>query len=121
MLKKILSLCAALVLTAACASATPTSAVSTVNWNAYTDPSGVGFYLYWRSDVPTSAYSNTSRIQITSITAVTEAIATAVPTPHSSSLCFVLTAYDAAGNESAYSNEACGYTGFPGPAGTNLK
>lgn len=120
-LKKLLFTLCSLALTVACASATPSPAVSSLSWNAYTDTNAVGFYVYWRADVPGSAYSNLNRLQITNTTAITEAIASVVPATHPSSVCFVLTAYDAAGNESAYSNEACGFMGFTNPAGVAVK
>lgn len=103
----------------ACATsqATPTSTVSTLAWDAYIDTNGKGFYVYWKDKSNTAAtYTNVNRTQITSIATVSEAIALVVPLIHPSSLCFVLTAYDGSGNESGYSNEVCGFTGFTTPA-----
>ena len=105
------------IMTACASHATPTPVVAGLAWDAYTDPSGVGFYVYWKDQGnATSTYNNTNRTQITDRTRVGILMNAIVAATHPSSMCFVLTAYDSAGNESAYSNEACGFTGIPNPA-----
>src|SRR5574337_191831 len=108
---------ALLLISVVTACATPTPVVSTLSWDTYTDSNAVGFYVYWRQNNASSAYNNTNRVQLTGITTVQDAISAVVPVTHPSSVCFVLTAYDSAGNESAFSNEACGFIGMDAPAG----
>lgn len=105
------------VLTACTSHATPTTVMQGLAWDAYTDTSAAGFYVYWKDQGnATSAYNNTNRTQITDITKVSILLNAIVAATHPSSLCFVLTAYDSANNESGYSNEVCGFAGMPNPA-----
>lgn len=116
MLKMFLTI-ALMLISVVTACATPTPTVSTLAWDAYTDSNGVGFYIYWRQNNASSSYNNTNRVQVTGTTTVQDAISAVIPATHPSSVCFVLTAYDSANNESAFSNEACGFVGLNSPAG----
>ena len=91
--------------------AVPTPHAKKISWDAYTDTSADKLYLYYRIDDGTSTYDDGQRIQMD----VTETEVLLVDTNlgNSKNLCFVLTAGDAAGNESGYSNEVCGFVGLP--------
>ena len=93
--------------------ATPTNVVTTLSWDAYTNAEGTGFYVYWRKNSTGTTYSNVNRFQIVGVTATSQLISGALPTIRPADLCFVLTVYNSVGSESAYSNEVCGFTGFP--------
>ena len=100
-----------LFVTTACATPTPT--VTTLEWNVYTDVNGKSFFVYWKDQSNiTATYNNINRIQIKSITTISTLINVVLPVVRPSSACFVLTAADGAGNESGYSNEACGFVGL---------
>lgn len=104
------------------ACATPTNTVSSLSWDAYSDPSAVGFFVYWRDkSQAASQYSNTQRFSITGTTLTTETLSAFLPATHQPNLCFVLTAVDAASNESQFSNEVCGFTGFSSPNHLTIK
>lgn len=96
---------------------TPTPRQSTLTWDAYTDPDGAGYWLYWALERETAprSYTDTRRVRISRGASPEQIqVLTALPTQRGS-LCFKLTAYDAVGNESAFSNEACGWFGINGP------
>lgn len=104
------------------ACATPTPKVEVLEWDSYQDANGKGFYIYWKDKGnAASAYNNVDRKKITDVTTVSAVIQNIVGALHPSSMCFVLTAYDAADNESGYSNEACGFTGMPSPSNARGK
>jgi hypothetical protein len=96
------------------ACATPTPTVTGLAWDAYTDANGKGFWIYWKDKGNGAlAYNDVNRTQITDVTKVSVLISAIVAATHPASMCFVLTAYDAAGNESGFSNEVCGFIGMP--------
>lgn len=116
MLKMFLTI-ALLVISVVTACATPTPVITSLSWDAYTDPNGKGFWVYWKDKGNAAAsYNDANKTQITDVTKVSVLISAIVAATHPSSMCFVLTAFDSAGNESAFSNEACGFTGFPAPS-----
>ena len=101
------------------ACATPSPIVTEVSWDNYTDPDGIGMLLYWKKP-STALYTDTDREDIGMKIPEVQNIRDANPGAKAT-LCFVLTVYDAAGNESAYSNEACGWTGIPSPQNNKVK
>ncbi len=116
---KKLVLIIALVLIAAPAFAEPTPPNRKLLWDAYTDPSGTGFYLYWAREAESPRkYDNTRRIDLKK-PAGNEIVVIDAKTDATASLCFQMTAYDAAGKESIFSGEVCGWFGLP--AVQNLK
>lgn len=117
---------ALMMITASACFALPTPKATEVRWDAYTDPDGVGMFVYWCK--PTSApcadsdFNNAQRVDVqippqdptTSqhVVKVLNAIAGA-----KAKLCFRATAYDASGNESAFGTlapgeDGCGWFGI---------
>ena len=94
----------------------PTPTVTQLFWDDYTDPDGIGFNLYWAMEKESAprVYDDTRRIDIGRPDPEQILILSAKPNAKSS-MCFQLTAYDAAGNESAFSNEVCGFMGIANP------
>ncbi len=94
----------------------PTPVDRTLTWDDYTDPDGIGFFLYWapESENPRQ-YIDTRKVDMGRPDP--EKIVVKDVMPAKASLCFKLTAYDAVGNESDWSNEDCGYFGFTAPSG----
>lgn len=101
--------------TSVVACATPTPTVSKLVWDKYTDQNGKGFYVYWRAQA--QQFDNNSRTKITDVNRVDVLLSALSATQPASTLCYALTAYDSADNESNYSNEVCGFTGFSAPSG----
>ena len=103
--------------------AEPTPKASKLTWDDYTDPDGVGFFLYWakQSESTPRVYDNTRRIDV--LRPDPEQVVILQVKPDAlGGVCFKLTAYDAAGNESGFSNETCGYVGgIDDPAGLGLQ
>lgn len=115
MLKMFLTI-ALMVISVVTACAAPTPKSTTLAWDTYTDPNGKGFWVYWKDKGNTNAvYNDVNRTKITDVTKVSVLIDAIVAATKPSTMCFVLTAYDAAENESAYSNEACAFVGLPNP------
>jgi hypothetical protein len=102
--------------------AEPTPKASKLIWDNYTDPDATGFFLYWvkQSEPAPRVYSNLRRIDV--LRPEPEQVVIIQVKPDAlGGLCFKLTAYDAAGNESGFSNEACGYVGgIDDPVGLGL-
>lgn len=98
-------------------SAAPTYVNRTLAW----DHDGVdiaGFRVYFARQT-TPGYSDANRVEIPDPTVRT--IAVLDITAQVGALCFVVTAYDSSGNESAYSNEACGFFGVLAPSNTRVQ
>ena len=94
----------------------PTPVDRTLTWDNYTDPDGIGFFLYWAPEAESPRqYIDTRKIDLGRPDP--EQIIVKDVMPARGSLCFKLTAYDAAGNESDWSSGDCGYFGFAGPSG----
>ena len=94
----------------------PTPVDGSIAWDTYTDSDGIGFFLYWAPEAESPRqYIDTRKVDLGR--PFPEQIIVKDFMPPRGSLCFKLTAYDAAGNESAWSNEDCGYFGFTGPSG----
>lgn len=97
--------------------ATPTPRQSALTWDAYTDPDGTGYWLYWALERETAprSYTDARRVRISRGASPEQVqVLTTIPTAKGS-MCFRLTAHDAVGNESGFSNEACGWFGINGP------
>jgi hypothetical protein len=92
--------------------ALPTPAKSGVLWD-YDETAIAGFFIYFRSDVAGTTYNDTNKFQIPN-TAARQALIVDI-TPQRGRLCIVATAYDAAGQESTFSNEICDFFGLKGP------
>jgi len=100
-------------LVASPAFAEPTPPNRKLSWDAYTDPSGAGFFLYWAREAESPRkYDNTRRIDLKK-PAGNEIVVIDAKADATASLCFRMTAYDAAGHESVFSNEVCGWFGLP--------
>jgi hypothetical protein len=82
------------------AAATPgvNSSTYQATWTANTEADLDGYYLYWKSG--TAAFNNTNRIRIAK-TATVQVLTGTVP----ANTVIALTAVDAAGDESGYSNQ----------------
>ncbi len=113
---------AGVLLSACSAFAVPTPKDSALTWDAYTDPSATGYYLYWDNEADSPRdYNDTQRVQIPR-GATPEQIQVITTLPGAKgSLCFKLTAHDSLNRESAFSNEACGWFGIPEPKGLQKK
>ena len=117
-MKKLLIAIAVGILLSACAShGSPTPVDTQIVWDNYTDPDGTGFFLYWSPGPAPGTYIDTQKVDIGLRDPELLTIKTEIPTAKGT-MCFRLTAYDAAGNESGYSNEDCGFLGLTAP--TNL-
>jgi len=95
--------------------ALPTPKASKLQWDDYTDPDATGFYLYWVREKPEPrVYADTQKVDLGLDTDETITVIDFLSSAQGR-LCFRLTAYDAAGNESDFSNEACGFFGVAPP------
>lgn len=94
----------------------PTPVDGSLAWDTYTDPDGTGFFLYWAPEAENPRqYIDTRKVDLGR--PFPEQIVVKDVMPAKASLCFKLTAYDAAGNESDWSNEDCGWFGLTAPGG----
>ena len=94
----------------------PTPVDATLAWDSYTDPDGIGFFLYWAPEAENPRqYIDTRKIDLSR--PFPEQIVVKDVMPAKASLCFKLTAYDVAGNESDWSNEDSGWFGLTAPSG----
>ena len=110
-------LLASLILLSTNVFAVPTTPNRIITWeHAGTEPDLAGFYLYVapQTEVPPRAYDDTARYQIADPLA-RQAILIDLDPASTGGLCFKITAYNTAGNESDWSNEACGFFGLSGP------
>jgi hypothetical protein len=84
-----------------------------LTWTPYIDTNGVGFFLSWarESEPAPRVYDNTRRIDLKK-PAGSEIVVIDAKNDASASLCFRMTAYDAAKRESQFSNESCGWFGL---------
>lgn len=97
--------------------AAPTPINRTVSWD-HDGQDVAGFRVYFARQT-TPGYTNVNRVEIPDPTVRT--IAVLDITTQTGALCFVVTAYDTAGNESAYSNEACGFFGVTAPGNVRVQ
>ena len=132
----ILSLCLAFTMIASSAClALPTPKATEVRWDAYTDPDGIGMWVYYCK--PTAApCADTDFIDLKR-TNVNKPAQDPVTNQHvvnvlnsiadvRAKLCFRVTAYDAAGNESAFGTlaageDGCGWFGIANTKNQKLK
>ncbi len=111
------------VLLSACAlppHGSPTPVDTQITWDNYTDPDGAGFFMYWSPGPAPGTYIDSQRVDIGLRDPELLTIKTEIPTAKGT-ICFRLTAYDAAGNESGYSNEDCGFLGLTAPSNLGVQ
>jgi len=105
--------------------ALPTPLAQRLAWDEVVDPDVTGFMLYYDQEVTSPrTYIDTRRVDLGLIPPVAgahEIVVISVKPDASSRLCFVVTAYDLSGNESAFSNEACGFFGLPEPENVRVQ
>lgn len=94
--------------------AAPTPKDCCLSWDG-NETDWLGFYLYYalESEPTPRQYTDQRRVDI-GLESPAYAVKTAIPNVKGS-LCFRLTAYDDVGNESDFSNEACGWFGMGNP------
>lgn len=102
-MRKIIVLLMCLAFCFVCCKAKPAQALPGVktwmlSWTANTETDLAGYYLYWRT--PTGTFSDANRV-VCAETATTQVLTGVVP----NNCILALTAYDDAGNESAFSVE----------------
>ena len=91
----------------------PTPVDGSIAWDTYTDPDGIGFFLYWAPEAESPRqYIDTRKVDLGRPQPETVIVKDVLPAAKGS-LCFKLTAYDVAGKESSFSNEDCGFFGLP--------
>ena len=113
------------------ATSTPTKTHKQLYWDNYTDPKGIGFFLYYAPEAENPRdYNDTRKVDVgfpSPIDVLGDGIlrhSLVVIDVHpgaKASLCFKLTVYDINEQESDFGNEACGWLGLPAPSGTGLK
>ena len=111
----------ALLLLAVTVHAEPTPSARSFLWDAPADASQVaGYWLYYapESESP-RVYSNARRVQVADPTV--RQIAVVDFSVSLGNLCGQFTAYNAQGQESAFSSEACGFFGIPAPGNTRTQ
>ena len=114
---KILLALIGLALSASVVVAAPTPINRTMSWDH--DGQGIaGFYVYFARQA-TPGYTDANRVQVPSPAARSLAVLDVTTT--TGALCFVVTAYDTQGAESAYSNEACGFFGVGAPGNARVQ
>ena len=120
MKRLVILLFASVVMLASCATpphGSPTPVDRTLTWDDYTDPKGTGFFFYWAPEAENPRqYIDTRKVDLGRPNPETIVVKDFLPDAKAS-LCIKLTAYDAAGNESDWSNEDCGWFGLTGPSG----
>lgn len=96
------------------AGAEPTPLNRLILWD-YSGPAVTGFRLYWapQSEAAPRVYSDARRVDLADGGLRSIAVLDVKPDA-TSGLCFRLTAVNAVGHESAYSDEVCGFFGIPG-------
>lgn len=97
--------------------AVPTPPNRKVVWekpNPEADLAGFWLYVAPQSQAEPRTYDDNNRFQIMDPTA-REAIVIDLYQQATGGLCFKITAYDISGNESGFSNEACGWFGMAAP------
>jgi len=97
----------------------PTVENEKLKWNPYTDPDAKKFSVYFSEGGLVKTYGDTKRFVVT-LPATELRVRDFIPNAKGT-VCFVITAVDAVGNESKFSNEACGWFGLPSPAGVEVK
>jgi len=101
--------------------AEPTPTNSTLSWDYTSASDTAGFYIYAAPQAESPrVYDDTRRFQIADPAART-AIVLDVAGPTSGGWCFQMTAYDMAGQESSFSEEACGFFGFSPPGNLTVQ
>ncbi len=126
---------ALMMITASACFALPTPKATEVRWDAYTDPDGIGMWVYWCK--PTAApcadsdFADTERVDVnvppqdpTTSQHVVNVLNTIAGMK--AKLCFRVTAYDAAGNESEFGTlapgeDGCGWFGITNAKNQKLK
>lgn len=103
------------------AMAEPTPNAKTIFWT-HSGNDVAGFYLYWadESEPPPRIYDDIRKVNVPDSTK-REIILLAVMPDVSKKTCFKLTAYDASGNESSFTDEVCGFFGLETPLGFGVK
>jgi len=105
--------------------ALPTPLAQRLAWDDAADPDIAGFMLYYDQEANTPrTYIDARRVDLGLIPPVLgahEIVVISVKPDASARLCFKVTAYDLAGNESAFSNEACGFFGLPEPGNVRVQ
>ncbi len=94
--------------------AEPTTPDRVLSWDPSAAPDLAGYRIYWAPETESPrVYSDARRAELADPTAVQVLIVDI--TTINSSTCFKITAFDLTGNESGFSNEACGWFGMSGP------
>ncbi len=95
--------------------AEPTPTATKLLWDDYTDPDAIGFFGYWAPQIESPRmYGDARKIDL-GRPDNEEVVLLDVKPDISGNLCWKVTAYDAAGNESGFSNEACDWFGITIP------
>ena len=91
----------------------PTPVDGSIAWDTYTDPDGIGFFLYWAPEAESPRqYIDTRKVDLGRPDPEKIIVKDVMPAAKGR-LCFKLTAYDAAGNESDWSEpDVCGFFGL---------
>ncbi len=98
--------------------ALPTDPHRKLKWDPYTDAKGTGFFLYYAGEADSPReYTDQKKIDVGKPSSEEVVLIDLNPPPPNGDLCFKLTAYDAQGRESDFSNEACGFFGLTVPTG----
>lgn len=120
-MKRLLGLILFLFLVPTLAFAVPTQRDNKLEWTPSTSIDVVGNWLYWdRESNNPRVYDDSKRVNLGSVSLTPsskkEVVVIDAKPDAESSLCFRVTAYDGVGNESGFSNEACGFFGLISPS-----